>query len=323
VQYLIIGLPQYNDATTPPRATHFDRIDDETAHCVSGNSLEPGDYPVRVAIPHPLPGQDTMFYLTNLPTPRRRLAYEYHLKRDERLRLVEISQRTLAYYLKRRAPLSENEVLLLAQLDPRSVSRFAGEYFQAVPNGHLNSTPNGLNNQPTVFGGICAVLSRVGTREAVPALERLARSGQLGKPSYENRLEVAWIAALAIAQRDPWPEVDEWLARLVDERLPLAADPDRPPDLGASAAGVLLDRHGASTRLFGLETAGESVTESFRFIGYRFGSDRDRQEVKRWWEKQKALAAAGRALGNSVDENQAKAPTGKRASRNAPGTVDR
>jgi hypothetical protein len=264
-----------------------------------------------------------MFYLTNLPTPRRRLAYEYHLKRDERLRLVEISQRTLAYYLKRRAPLSENEVLLLAQLDPRSVSRFAGEYFQAVPNGHLNSTPNGLNNQPTVFGGICAVLSRVGTREAVAALERLARSGQLGKPSYENRLEVAWVAALAIAQRDPWPEVDEWLARLVDERLPLAADPDRPPDLGASAAGVLLDRHGVATRLFGLETAGESVTESFRFIGYRFGSDRDRQEVKRWWEKQKTVAAAGRALGDRADEDRAKTSTGKRASRNAPGTIDR
>ena len=69
-----------------------------------------------------------------------------------------------------------------------------------------------------------------------------------------------------------------------------------PPEalLGA-AAGLLLDRHGASTRPFGLHTAGESLTNSFRFIGYRFGSERDRQDVKRWWEKQKALAKTDRA----------------------------
>ncbi len=295
VQYLIIGLPQYNETVTARRATHFDRIDDQTAHCVSGNSLNPGDYPVRVAIPHPMPGHETMFYLTNLPTPRRRLAYEYQLKRDERLRLQEISERTLDYYLKRRTALGETEVLLLTRLDRRSVSRFVGAYFDTVPNAPLLSTLNGITSQPTVHGAIAAVLSQIGTHEAVPALERLARSGALGKPTYENRLNVAWVAALAIAGRDPWPGVDPWLANLLDERLPLTIDPDAPPDLGASAAGLLLDRHGASTRGFGLHTAGESLTDSFRFIGYRFGSERDRQDVKRWWQKQKALAEAGRA----------------------------
>ncbi|MEX0676520.1 MAG: hypothetical protein WD063_05560 [Pirellulales bacterium] len=294
-QYLIVGLPQYNEAADPPKATLFDRVDDQTAHCVSGNALNPGDYPVRVAIPHPLPGQETMYYLTNLPTPRRRLAYEYHRRRDERLRLREISERTLNYYLARGTPLGENEVLMLAQLDPRTVSRLIGTYFETVPDGSLISTLNGLISQPTVHGGIAAVISRIGTREAVPALERLARSGTLGQLSNENRLDVAWVAALAIAQRDPWPDVDEWLAQLVDEQLPLSSGLDRPPDLGASAAGLLLDRHGASTTPFGLETAGESVTDSYRFVGYRFSSQRDRQDVNRWWQRKKALARAGRA----------------------------
>ncbi len=51
VQYLIVDLPQYNEMTG--LSTHFDRIDDLTAHCVSGNSLTEGNYPVRIAIPHP------------------------------------------------------------------------------------------------------------------------------------------------------------------------------------------------------------------------------------------------------------------------------
>lgn len=295
VQYLIIGMPQFNDTVTERRATHFDRIDEQTAHCVSGNSLTPGDYPVRVAIPHPLPGHETMFCLTNLPTPRRRLIYEYQIERDERLRLQEITERTLNYYLQRQTPLAETEVLMLARLDRRSVSRFVGKYLDTVTNAPLLSTLNGIASQPTVHGAIAAVLSQVGTHEAVPALERLARSGALGKRSYDNRLDVAWVAALAVARRDPWPTVDAWLAGLLDERVPLTADPDAPPELGASAAGLLLSRHGAQTGPFGLHTAGESLTDSFRFIGYRFASERDRQDVKRWWQKQQALREAGRA----------------------------
>ena len=50
-QHLLVGVP-----SKPPgaeRPSHFDRIDDRVAHCVSGNSLSPGDYPVGVAFPHP------------------------------------------------------------------------------------------------------------------------------------------------------------------------------------------------------------------------------------------------------------------------------
>ncbi len=290
VQYLILGLPQFNEMAQ--RATHFDRIDETTAHCVSGNSLSEGDYPVRIAIPHPDATQEVMFYLTNLPTPRRRLAFEYQIQRDEATRLREISDRTVNDFIARQTVLSEAELVLLAQLDPRVASSFVGPYFRAVPNRPLVTTNTELQGQLTVHGGICHVMARVGTREAVPALEELARSGRL-EPTYESPYQIAWIAALAIAERDPWPGVDDWLAKLLDQRTPLVSNLEVPPELGASAAAVLLNRHGASTRPFGLETTGEAATERLRFVGFRFSSDRDRQDVVRWWEKQKGVAAAG------------------------------
>jgi len=289
VQFLLIGVPQYNDAVSPPRATHFDTIDSQTAHCVSGNSLTPGDYPVRVGIPHPEPGRDSLFYLTNLPTPRSRLAYEHWLKRDEGSRLAEITQRTLEYFITRQTPLSEVEILMLAQLEPRAVSKFVGRYFTAVPDANLVSTPNGLNGLNSVHGGICLLMSRIGTQEAVPAIEKLARSGALGKPKYPNRIEVAWVALLAIANRDPWPEIDPWLASLIDEKIPLTTDPQSPPELGASAAGLLLDRHEVSVQPFGILPAGEALGDIYQFFGFRFTSDVDRESVKRWWQKQQAM----------------------------------
>ncbi len=285
VQYLIIGEPQHNAMTARP--THFDRIDDKTAHCVSGNSLLPGDYPVRVAIPHPDLGRDLLFYLTNLPTPRDRLAYEYNVRRDPAERLEEISRRTLDDILQHKRGMDEAHVLLLEQLDARAVSAFAGRYFQTVSNRPLVTLGNELAGQNTVHGAVCHILARIGTREALPALEQLARSGQLGDPTYECPFRIAWIAALAIAQRDALGGIDESLVRWMGEELPLVTNLDPPPDLGATAAATLLERHGASPHAFGLEAAGESLAERFRLSGYRFGSDADRQEVLRWWQRQK------------------------------------
>jgi predicted DNA-binding transcriptional regulator len=283
VQYLIVGVPQFNEMAT--RATHFDRIDETTAHCVSGNVLSEGNYPVRLAIPHPQ-GSEMMYHLTNLPTARRRLIYEFQVKREPALRLREISQRTLDHFLAQRTVLSETQVLMLGQLDPQLVSRFVGPYFYATPNEPLIAMTTELANQSTIHGAICQVMTRVGTHEAVPALEQLARSGRLGEPTFESPYRIAWIAALAIAQRDPWPEMDAWLAKLIDEEKPLMINGDHQPDLGASAAGLLLDRHGVSTRCFALEAAGENAADRFRFVGYRFTSDKDRQDVKQWWEKE-------------------------------------
>ena len=299
VQFLILGVPQENAGTLHP--THFDRIDESTAHCVSGNSLTEGDYPVRLAIPFPEPTHERMFYLTNLPTPRRRLLYEYQVQRDEASRLREISQRTLDDFVARGRVLDPMQVLLLAQFDPQTASRFVARYFQAVPNQPLtdstaerdhrlaNATAE-LARQPTVYAGICYMMARVGTREAVPALEQLARSGRLGPLTLESPYQIAWIATLGIAQRDPWPDVDAWLASLVELNTPLLA-PNKPqPELGATAAALLLDRHGVSSHTFGLNAAPVADIGQLKFIGYYFGSEKDRQGVQQWWAKRKKAA---------------------------------
>ena len=290
VQYLIIGEPQFNEGTTNP--THFDRIDENLAHCVTGNSLTEGDYPVRIAIGYPdHPGKDRMFYLTNLPTARRRLLYEYQVKRDEAVRLREISERTVDHFLANKLVLDQTQVLVLAQLDPRIASKFAGKYLDTMPNARLLATAAELNEQSTVHAGICYVMTRMGTREALPAVERVARSGRLGKPRFESPIQMAWIAALSIAQRDPWPEVDQWLAALLDDTTPLVTSIDPPPQLGPTAAAVLLDHRGASMRPFGLDAA-EVIIGQCRFISYRYESDKDREDIQRWWKKESSEAAA-------------------------------
>ncbi len=185
----------------------------------------------------------------------------------------------------------ETDVLLLAQLDPVSVSKFVGTYFETVPNAQLIATQRGLEGATSVHAGICIVMCRVGTHDAIPALEKISRGDTLGKLGFENPLSLGWIAALAIAQRDAWAGVDDWLAGLIDDARPLAANLDYPPELGASAAGLLLDRHGISVRSFGLEATGEAVTDRFQFVGYRFTSANDRDAVKQWWKKHKAELA--------------------------------
>ena len=71
-QYLLVGVAQR--VATANRPTHFDRIDDQTAHCVSGNSLLPGDYSVGVAFAATHPevlnrGTNMLFHLVNLARP--------------------------------------------------------------------------------------------------------------------------------------------------------------------------------------------------------------------------------------------------------------
>jgi hypothetical protein len=285
VQHLIVGVPQMAEGAA--RATHFDRCDDQTAHCVSGNSLTPGDYPVGVAIPNPNVNNQVMYYLVNLPTPRRRVAYAYHLKRDETARLKEVSRRTLDNFLANRRALDELHIMMLQQLDPREVSRFAGPYFELVPDRKLPTTGADPAGQLTMHTMICSVLCAVGTHEAVPALEKLARSGQLGKPSFENPFDIAWIAALASAARDPWPEIDAWLAGLIDETGPIVTNSDPVAEVGASAAAMLLERHNVSTSLFDLEPSGETGIERSRFAGFHFRSEDGRKRVAEWWARQK------------------------------------
>ena len=235
LQYLLVNVPQVPEGAT--RATHFDRIDDNSAHCVSGNSLAPGDYPVGVALPptHPQTQlkEGRAFHLVNLPDARRRLLYEHrHLKTDERERLRESSERTTAWFLKRNECLSEREIALLRQLDAGAVSRFVGPYLLAVDDQPIA--------EPDVFqfGGrgsrhalLCGVLAEMGTHEALAGLVEAGRRDRLPEATDDFRFRVGWLAAFAIAERDPWPGLDDWLADLIETKVPLTSGQDAPPEV--------------------------------------------------------------------------------------------
>ncbi len=106
-QYLLIGVPSLTPGAERP--SHFDRIDDQTAHCVSGQNLTPGDYPVGVAIPHPK-RRGALFHLINLSMPRFRMAHALQSRRDATLRLAELSRRSLDRYLARKTPLADESL---------------------------------------------------------------------------------------------------------------------------------------------------------------------------------------------------------------------
>lgn len=298
VQYLLVDVPSLPEGGA--RASHFDRIDDRVANCVSGNSLSPGEYPVGVAFPHPNQ-EDAFFHLVNLPTPRRRLAYEYDRLRDESQRLIEISRRTVTRFLNEKRPMSQREALMLAHLDPGTMSRFVGQYFQAVDDRPYTEVTVPLAaGRLSMHGTILFVLAHHGTQDAVPGILQAIQDDRFLEPTREAPCDLRWCALLGIANRDPWPEVDAWLASLLERTDPLvlpeidanASDilPPHPtairsdyPDLGATAGALLLKRAGIMPSEFGLRPYGLQVLVDMGCAGYRFGSDQGREELLRWW----------------------------------------
>ena len=288
-QHLLVGVPSLGPGAS--RASHFDRIDDKVAHCESGHNLAPGDYPVGVAFPHPMqPG--AYFHLVNLSTPWRRIEYQRHVTTAEATRLATISRRTLDRMLARRHDLSEPELLMLAQLDPREVSRFAGEYFHVVDDRQL-PRPEPLTafihdragGRPSRFGMICAQLAVDGTKEAIPGLLKAIDKRRFLPPSSMAPYRLHWLAALSIAARDPWPRTDAWLAGLLVLDDPLVAGFPQGPRLGATAAAVLLRRHGQSLSQFGLQRANGTFPRP-RVDGYRFPTADAQKNVQQWWEQE-------------------------------------
>ena len=320
VQRLLVGVP----SSLQPgaiRSSHFDRIDDRVAHCLSGNNLSPGDYPVGVAIPHPnQPG--ALFQLVNLSTPRRRTAYEYGVKTDEAGRLVELagqseklrqlSRRTLNWMLKRRRPLTEQELEMLGQLDPDEVSRFATKFFhlvndqplrEPVPPLPYEARPAATIDHPSLdqvrsvheiqrFGGrpsrhgmICSLLATEGTQEAGNGLAAAIAAERFLAPSRNAPYRLHWIALLAIADRDPWTEVETCLAHQIRRTDRLVEGVPDAPDVGAVAAGILLKRTGEIPSEFGLQLVEEPLLSRIGLAGYRFDSPQSRQRVESWWAK--------------------------------------
>lgn len=312
-QHLLVDVPTLSPGAARP--THFDRIDDRVAHYVTGNSLTPGDYPVGVAFPHPKQ-EESFFCLVNLPTPRRRMAYAYRVQIDESKRLASLSRRTLDRFLADKHALTELEVLMLGELDPAEVSRFAGRYFLLLDDGALPDLgmprPGG---RPSRFGLICAQLALDGTKDAMPGLADAIAKNVFQPRTPDAPYRFHWLAALSIAARDPWADVDAWLATVIDadkqgtaEKLAenggrivegLTGGDDDPfaepsdganissAELGATAAALLLSRHGRVPALFDLQPAADPLLTKLHVDGYRFGADEARAKVRQWWEKEK------------------------------------
>jgi len=287
MQFLLIDVPQFPEGGT--QATHFDRIDDDTAHCVSGNSLVPGDYPVRQAIPDPQ-GRGIMFHLIPLPTPLARLKYNYGVKRDPQLRLAELSQRTLDRILADKRQLGELDLLMLEQLESQVVSKFAGPYFLAVDDRPLTQLVNRIEGR-SIHNSLAYTLAMIGTHEAIPGIEQALAKKRIIPPTNDNPWSMAHIAMLTIARRDPWKEVDAWLAAAVAREIPLVANLDPSPDFGATAAAILLARHEVATKDYNLEPANDIIFERLGLPGYRFSDPSGRREVLRWWKSFQNAAA--------------------------------
>ena len=333
IQHLEPGVPSQHPGAERP--SHFDRIDDRVAHCVSGQNLAPGDYPVGVGIPHPNnPG--AMFHLVNLPTPRRRMAYaclteavpsgarcrlvnltlpRQHLTppqqhvpyacvtlADERRHLSELSRRTFDQLLARHRPLTGRELLLAGQLDGEELSRFAGKYFAAVDDRPLAADdhfdlagrprlpafgflpqPVSTLDRPSHHGVLCGLLSARGTREAIPGLLEAIHRQRFLAPTGTGPRRLEWIAALAIARRDPWPGVDEWLAGLIERTERLVEYRPHGPELGATAAAILLGRFGQEPGRFELRPARQDVSPETDLEGFLFASPEARAKVRAWW----------------------------------------
>ena len=294
-QHLLIGVPSQSLGAVRP--SHFDRIDDRVAHCVSGSSLSPGDYPVGVAFPHPKSADD-FFHLVNLPTPRRRMAYPYLTNIDDSKRLAAISRRTLERVLAEPRLFSESELVMLEGLDPAEVSRFAGKYFLLIDDGSIAATgPPRWAGRPSRFGMICARLAIDGTKDAMPGLAKAISKDRFMPPTVRAPYKLHLIAALSIAARDPWPKADDWLAGCIESNEQLVEkgdDSSSPAQLGATAAAILLRRHGQVPGRFGLLSAADPLLNQIRLDGYRFDGDAARKEVQQWWADLHKAATAGR-----------------------------
>ena len=179
-------------------------------------------------------------------------------------------------------------------------SRFAGKIFHVVedrpprvdsavyPYPDRATTASShfhVAGQASHHATICALLAARGTREAIPGLLNAIQKGRFPPTKPQSPLKFPWVAALAIAVRDPWPEVDTWLAKLVQRpELLVEGQFVAAPELGATAAALLLERHQESPAEFGLQPAGQQWLARFKIAGYQFAEGASPQRVNNWWQ---------------------------------------
>ena len=300
IQHLILGVP--NQPANAPKPSLFDRCDERTAHCVSGNSLSPGDWPVGVFFPHPSSLQDgAQFHLKNLPTPRRRLAYQYEVptqlsrERQQSLdaaRRKAITRNTCRRWLEEKRRLANRELDMLAVLDPEEVSLFAADYLATVPDERIP------HDSPTAFGNgsshglFCYQLSRIGTASAGVALQKAIDRKLVLLPVEETPYRMDWVALLVVAERYTWPGRDAWLAEHIASTDAINIREPEAADVGASVAAVLVRAAGGSESEFTLRRHEFPELIDLENPGFGFTRPEGRTAVEKWWRERAAREAS-------------------------------
>ena len=252
IQYVLLGKPTRLDGAY--RASHFDELGRTSVRCISGNSLRPGVYPLDVAFPHPRE-HDAFFQLVSLPAARDRFVHQFETTRlNDAARLRAITERTMMPAIDRRRVFEDGELLVLPQLDPPTVARLLSDYFSHVPDEayDLSDVLPMLTDESSRHRAACLMLAVDGSHELVPALVDAAKSGRMRELPTDQPHSIPWIAALSIARRDPWPEIDVWLESLIDRSEPITFGGDAQCELGATAAALLVARHGETVERFNL-----------------------------------------------------------------------
>ena len=127
----------------------------------------------------------------------------------------EISVRTLDHMLEKQQPLDDDELSLWTCWTPTAVSRFAGPYFQAVADGPRDDYLGSFGS-PSAARLVVSLAGRSRhARRRFPDLAQAIDAAASTNRTIADRSDWPWVAAFAIAQRDPWQGEDAWLAQRI------------------------------------------------------------------------------------------------------------
>jgi hypothetical protein len=221
---------------------------------------------------------------------------------DEATRLADLTERTMRHLTAKRLPISDPlfNLLFKEKLDLAAFSSQIGSYLMAVDDRVLEEgadvahAPGATHHQR-----VCLLLAMLGTKGAGPGLVRAIEARRCRSASLETTpFQWPQIAALAIAARDPWPDAELWLASQIGKSQPLvliptadeddehgAGAPTALPELGASAAALLLSRHDMAPSSFGLIPVPSKPLKDLDCPSFRFSSDDGRKHVLAWWRQ--------------------------------------
>jgi hypothetical protein len=235
--------------------------------------------------------------LVNLPTPRDRVVYEYSTRRGDAVRLREVSQHTCDAFLSKRRKFAEADTHLLQLLDQAVVAHFAGEFFAKVDDAPLGGLASTLPiGHTSIHGAVCCALARAGTKDAAPGIIKALEADRILPPDVGANYQVPWIALLAIAQRDPWDGVEDWLRKQLEhEDEPLVTNADPAPDFAATAAAIWGGRLGQSPQSLGLLQVADGFCQHVGLSTYRFENAARRAAALNWFRTQSQEQARRKA----------------------------